>query len=141
MIDPGVRDDGPAITGRLLRQFAGLWLAFLGGLALYHGLARGRAVLAVVLGVAAAVGGVAGLVAPRAIEPLFRTAMAIAMPIGFVISNILLAVIFYLIITPISLFFRVIGRDALARRLSSGARSQWIEREQTTDPRRYWHQS
>jgi hypothetical protein len=67
--------------------------------------------------------------------------MAIAMPIGWVVSKVLLGAVFYLVLTPIAVLFRLIKRDALARRLNPDAKSHWIEREQTTDPKRYWYQS
>lgn len=141
MIDPQLRDEGPAIGDRLLRQFAGLWLAFFGGLAIYNGVWAGRTTAAAVMGTIAILFGFAGLVKPGSIAWLFRLAMAIATPIGLVISTLLLAIIFYVVITPIALLFRVFGRDALARRLESGRQSHWVEREPVTDPRQYWHQS
>ena len=141
MIETSVHEDGPEITDRLLRQFAGLWLAVFTGLALLQGMGRGRLVLASLLAVLALVFGLAGLVRPRSVEPLFRIAMAVATPIGWVVSHVLLSVIFYLVITALAIFFRLIGRDALARQATPGAASQWVPREQSTDPRRYWHQS
>jgi hypothetical protein len=141
MIDPSVRDDGPEITDRLLRQFAGLWLAVFGALSLLQGVGRGHLVLASVLAALAVVPGLAGLARPRSVEPVFRVAMAAAIPIGWVVSHVLLAVIFYLVITPVAIFFRLIGRDALVRRPAPGAGTHWVAREPTTDPRRYWHQS
>jgi hypothetical protein len=141
MIETSLHQDGPDITDRLLRQFAGLWLAVFNVLALVQGVGRGRLVLASLLAVLAAVPGLAGLARPRSVEPLFRVAMAVAAPIGWVVSHVLLGVIFYLVITPLALFFRLIGRDALARRATTGAASQWVPREPSTDPRRYWHQS
>jgi hypothetical protein len=97
--------------------------------------------LGLMLGMVAVVPGIAGLARPRNVEPLFRVAMAAAMPIGWVVSHVLLGVIFYLVITPLALFFRVIGRDALVRRAAPGSTTQWVAREPTTDPGRYWHQS
>jgi len=140
MIDPRLREDGVTITDPLLRQFAAIWLAVFGALAVYNGAVAGRTGFAAILGVVAVVAGIPGIVKPRTIEPTFRTAMAIAMPIGWIVSNVLLGVIFYFVITPVALFFRLIKRDALGRRVP-GVRSQWVERQQSTDPRRYWHQS
>ena len=140
MIDPGMRDDGPELTDRLLRQFAGLWLAVIGGLSLFYALGRDRPVLGIVLGLTAVIAGLAGLVRPSSVAPLFRVAMAVATPIGWVVSHVLLGAIFYLVLTPLALFFRLIGRDAMVRR-SPSLSSQWVTREPTTDPQRYLHQS
>ena len=140
MIDPGMRDDGPDLTERLLRQFAGLWLVFIGGFSLLLILGRDRPILGAVLGLLAVIPALSGLVRPASVEPLFRLAMAVAMPIGWVVSHVLMAAIFYLVITPVGLFFRIIGRDAMARRAPT-LPSQWVPRESSADPRRYWHQS
>jgi len=140
MIDPRLREDGVTVTDPLLRQFAAIWLAVFGALAVYNGVVAGRTVFAAILGVAAVSAGLPGIFKPRTIEPTFRAAMAIAMPIGWIVSHVLLGVLFYLVMTPVALFFRLIKRDALGRRVP-GTRSQWVERQQSTDPRRYWHQS
>ena len=140
MIDPRLREDGLTITDTLLRQFAAIWLAVFGALAVYNGVVAGRTGLAAILGVVAVGAGVPGIIRPRTIEPTFRAAMAIAMPVGWIVSHLLLGAIFYLVITPVAVFFRLIKRDALGRRVPR-VRSQWVEREQSTDPRRYWHQS
>jgi hypothetical protein len=140
MIDPRLREDDVTITDRLLRQFAAIWLAVFGALAVYRGVVGGRPGLAAILSLVAVGAGVPGIFKPRTIEPTFRAAMAIAMPIGWIVSNVLLGVVFYLVITPVALFFRLIKRDALGRRVP-GVRSQWVERRQSTDPRSYWHQS
>jgi len=140
MIDPRIREDDLAITDTLLRQFAAICLALCGGLALYNGLIVGRNVAAWVLGALAA-GSVIGILWPRMIDPIFRAAMALATPIGWVMSKVLLGAVFYLVLTPIAVVFRLIKRDALARRLNPDAKSHWVEREQQTDPDRYWYQS
>jgi polyferredoxin len=141
MIDPRIREDDLAITDTLLRQFAAICFAFFGGLAFYNGLIVGRIGAATFLGVLAVSTGIVGVLRPRTIDPIFRAAMAIAMPIGWVVSKVLLGAVFYLALTPIAVLFRLIKRDALARRLNPDAKSHWIAREQTTDPKRYWYQS
>jgi hypothetical protein len=140
MIDPGMRDEGPELTDRLLRQFAALWIVFIGGFAIFYGIGRARVVPGVVLGLLAVIPGLWGLVRPRSMELLFRIAMAIATPIGWVVSLVLLAAIFYVVMTPLALVFKMIGRDALARGTARAA-SQWVPRETTSDVRRYWYQS
>jgi hypothetical protein len=54
--------------------------------------------------------------------------MVVAMPIGFVLSHVLIAAIYYLVITPIGLIFRLIGRDAIGRKLDPKAASYWVVR-------------
>lgn len=54
--------------------------------------------------------------------------MAITTRIAKVVSFVLLGVIFYGVVTPVALLFRLIGRDALHRRLDAGAATYWIAR-------------
>ena len=64
----------------------------------------------------------------------------VAFPIGFVISHVLMAVIYYLVITPIGLLFRLIGRDVLGKRIDrgSGAASYWHVRGAPRDAASYF---
>lgn len=61
---------------------------------------------------------------------LFVVIMVVAAPIGFVISHVFLAAIYYLVITPIGLVFRLIGRDAIGRRIDRNAATYWHDRGQ-----------
>src|SRR5436309_1699313 len=101
---------------RTLRQFAGVWLLALGGLACWHGLVRGHPTLGSVLALLAVTVGPLGLLKPQAIRPVFIFAMIVAFPIGWLVSRLLLACLYYGIFTPVGLLFKLIGRDVLARR-------------------------
>ena len=48
-----------------------------------------------------------------------------AYPIGFVVSHVMLAAVYYLLITPMGLVFKLIGRDALERRFDRQAATYW----------------
>ena len=63
------------------------------------------------------------------------------MPIGFVVSFVLLAVFYFLLLTPVALVFRLIGRDALRRRFDAAAPSYWVPHKTNQDLQRYFHQS
>jgi len=115
---------------RRLRQFALVLLLSLGlagALAAWKlGTVRHAAPIALwALGVALAA---IGLAAPRWIRPLYIAWMAVAWPLGWVMSHVALAIIFFLVFTPIALIFRLIGRDLLHRRFDSAAESYWIKR-------------
>ena len=49
-------------------------------------------------------------------------------PIGFVLSHVLLAIVYYLVLTPIALVFRLIGRDVIGKKLDKNAKTYWVER-------------
>ena len=124
---------------RLLRQFAGLWIVFFGGLAVWHELAHGETRLAFVLGAVAITIGPAGLVWPSFIRPLFVGWLVLAFPIGWVVSRVLLVALF-LLITPVAMFFRVRGYDELKLRRRQGVTTYWTPKVRTTDVRSYLRQ-
>jgi hypothetical protein len=61
-------------------------------------------------------------------------------PIRIVVSGALLRVMYYGIFTPLALLFRLIGRDALARRRTN-AGSYWTPKTTPTDMKSYFRQS
>ena len=142
MIDPLLREDHSVSTSnRTLRQFAVLWFVFLGGLACLEGFGRERWTASYVLGGFAVTVGLVGLVSPQTIRPLFVGLTAITYPIGWVVSKVLLLTIFYGVFTPVALLFKVIGRDALARRPQPGKETYWLPKASARDIHSYFHQS
>ena len=86
-------------------------------------------------------GSLAGsLTVPETLRPLYVILTAISLPIGFVVSHVLMALIFYGLLTPIGLFFRITGRDALQRRIDPSAKSYWQTRQVVQDRARYFKQ-
>lgn len=64
----------------------------------------------------------------------------VVMPIGLVVSFALLAGFYFLLLTPLALLFRLIGRDAMRRKWEPRADSYWTTHEQTQTMERYLHQ-
>jgi hypothetical protein len=125
---------------RILRQFAGACLVFGGAVACWQGFVRGNLLLATLLGALAVIIGPLGLVFPRAIRPLYVAAMVAAFPIGWVVSRVALALIFYGIFTPVALLFRLIGRDALCRTRRTTQQSYWQPKPAPADVKQYFRQ-
>ena len=140
MIDPQVSDHNLNITPRMLRQFAGLWLAFFAALAAWQYWGRGHQTSATVFAALAVVVGPAGLVWPELIRPLFAILMAIVTPIGWIVSTVLLSLLFYGVFTPVALLFRLIGRDALVRHNRPQGETYWALKPVVEDRRRYFKQ-
>jgi hypothetical protein len=69
---------------------------------------------------------------------LYVTLTIVALPIGFVLSQVLMALIYYLVITPIGLVFRAIGRDAMGRKLDAKCASYWHDRGPARKPSTYF---
>lgn len=83
---------------------------------------------------------VVGLIAPFVIRPIYITMMALALPIGLVISAVLLRAIFYLFFAPLGVIFRLMGRDPLRLRKPAGS-TYWIDHPQRTNLATYYRQS
>lgn len=79
-------------------------------------------------------------VAPGCLKPLYIGLSVVGAPIGFVVSRVVMAVVYFLVLMPIGLVFRLIGRDALTRRFDRAASTYWAKREPVTDVRRYYRQ-
>jgi hypothetical protein len=110
---------------RTLRQFAGIWLVFFGLLACGQFLWGESRTAAVVLAVLACAVGLPGVIYPQTIRLVFVAAMVAAFPIGWVVSRILLAVLFYGLFTPMGLLFRLLRRDALQLQHRPHKESYW----------------
>lgn len=124
---------------RILRQFAGLWLIFFGAIAWFQGFAKDRMTLGVILVAVAVAIGILGLIKPSSVKWLFVGWMVLVFPIGWTVSHLILAIVFYVVVTPIALCFRLKGRDAL--QLQPGTSdSYWTAKPQVTDLRSYFRQ-
>lgn len=69
---------------------------------------------------------------------LYVVMTLVAFPIGFVLSHVLMAVIYYLVITPFGVVFRLAGRDVLGRRPDPQRRSYWHDRGAPRSPASYF---
>ncbi len=73
----------------------------------------------------------------RLIPPVFRLVyrgwIGISIIIGYFISRAILTLIFFLIITPTGLIFRIIGKDPMERKIDPARESYWQKREQEQD--------
>jgi len=67
-----------------------------------------------------------GLLAPASLGPVYRLWMKFGAALGWVNSRIILSLMFYLMIFPVGLFMRMLGKDPLMRRLESNKPSYRI---------------
>ncbi len=128
-------------TRRQLNQFGFIWMGFVtffGTVAFFKfhnpSLARG-------LWVAAVVVPMVGWIFPRFMRWVFLGMSYLAFPIGFVVSHVVLAVVYYLVLTPIGLLTRVFGYDSMKRRFDPETKSYWVERPASAaEAKRYFRQ-
>lgn len=77
---------------------------------------------------------------PKIARFIYIAMVALAMPIGMTLSFVLMALFYYLILTPTGLFFRLIGRDLLDLKFDRTAESYWVKRKPPDSMKRYFHQ-
>ena len=127
---------------RVLRQFAGAWLVFLGGMGAWKVFTQGPTPSHWALLIVGVAIGTLGLIAPRAIRWIYAGAMILAFPIGFVVSRVLLGVVYYGLITPMGFAMRMSGRDRLRikRAVDDGGGTFWTPRVPSNVPASYLRQ-
>ena len=75
-----------------------------------------------------------GFVLPSVLRPIYRFWMLIAFLIGGVVSRIILTALYYLVITPIGLVSRIIGKDILDEKYDKNRESYWIKKNYSGIP-------
>lgn len=69
----------------------------------------------------------AALAVPIIVKPVFILFLYIAHVLGWVMTRVLLSILFYLVITPIGLMGRCFGKRFLDMKFSRQEESYWIE--------------
>ena len=80
------------------------------------------------------------LISTKVVRPIYLFWMAVAFPIGWVISHLILGLLYFGLFTPIAIVFKIMGRDALNRKIDKDAKSYWIERDGKPEAKRYARQ-
>jgi hypothetical protein len=133
MIDINLRPDA-----RTLRQFgviAFFGFGFIAAIAWYEvlifafGLGEARTTVAGVFAGLAVVSVLFSAVFPKANLPIYLGLTLLSFPIGFVLSYLIMGFLFFGLITPVGLFFKLTGRDPMMRHFDPDASTYW------TDPR------
>jgi carbamoyltransferase len=77
---------------------------------------------------------------PTVRQTIYRAFMYAAFPVSWVVSTVVLALIYFGILTPIALCMRLLQRDMLQLRPDRNRPSYWRERNPTVDRDRYLRQ-
>lgn len=144
LIDLNLRPDEAT-----LRQFG--WIAlggfgFLATIAWFEvlifgfGLGTWRPWVAGFFALIAAVAALFSIVYPKANLPIYLGLSVVAYPIGFVVANLILGVLFYLLITPVGLFFKLTGRDPLRRKFEPEVPTYWEQSKRDRPLESYFKQ-
>ena len=83
---------------------------------------------------------VISLISLKLTKMIYLGMILLTLPIGYVVSFILLAAFYFLLLAPLGFIFRLIGRDLLNRKFEPSARSYWLSRQPPKGPEQYFHQ-
>ena len=81
-----------------------------------------------------AVFGVLALALPKTLRPLNIVWFKFGMLLGRVIAPIVMALVFFVAVTPVALLMRLFGKDPLKKKLDPKAESYWIKRDDDETP-------
>jgi len=95
------------------------------------------AALSAALGISA---GAAALFRPSLLRPLYILLQIPAWPVGLLVGHLVLAFMFYLVLTPLGLLRRAMGKDPLGLARKESPRSYWIPRRAHHERDRYFRQ-
>jgi len=123
-----------------LNMFGLIWLIFFGVVGFVALWKTGSMALSAAIWSLAVLVPVCGWSSPRFMRLVYLGMSYAALPIGLVVSHVALAVIYYLVITPIGVFMRLFGYDPLKRHFDPDAASYWRKRPSADGSERYFRQ-
>ena len=83
---------------------------------------------------------VLGAILPRSLKWIYVAWMTLAMLMGAVVSTVLLVLLFCLVVTPMGLVARLVGKDFLSQKLEPGAASYWLVRDVSKPKAKHEHE-
>ena len=69
-----------------------------------------------------------GLIKPKLLAPLNKLWFKFGMILGAIVAPVVMGVVFFLVITPIGLFMKIIGKDLLKKKYDKKKATYWIIR-------------
>ena len=72
-----------------------------------------------------------GLMNSKILTPLNKLWFKFGMILGAIVAPIVMGIVFFLIITPIGLFMKIIGKDLLKKKFDKKKTTYWIMRDKS----------
>lgn len=124
-------------TARQLRQFGAAFLIVLPLVAWFWGASSVWLLSLVVVGLIVSL---VAWFAPSLVRPVFIVVSLMAIPIGLVVGELVLMLLYLGLFVPIGMLFRITGRDSLRRRMNAAVDSHWSKKAQPSSARSYYRQ-
>ncbi|MDH5510464.1 MAG: SxtJ family membrane protein [Nitrospinota bacterium] len=124
--------------GESLREVRITWYGFTGIFALFGSISlyKGGAAYPYLYSISAMFA-LFAVAAPMALLPLYRLWVKFAMKLAWFNTRLLLGMIYFLIITPVGLLSRILGKDLLDLKIDKSATTHWKKKEHNTSTARY----
>ena len=74
---------------------------------------------------------VLGLINSKLLTPLNKSWIKLGEILGIIIAPIVMALVYFVILTPVSLIVRIFGKDLLSLKLLKEKETYWIERKKS----------
>jgi large-conductance mechanosensitive channel len=71
-----------------------------------------------------------GLMNSKLLTPLNKLWFKFGMILGAIVSPVVMGVVFFLVVTPIGLIMKIMGKDLLNKKYDKKKRTYWIKRDQ-----------
>ena len=72
-----------------------------------------------------------GAVRPTLLKPLQKIWMTLALTMGWIMTRLILSILFYLVLTPMAMAAKLMGKDLLGLKFNLNADSYWITKPKT----------
>ena len=76
---------------------------------------------------------VSGLCVPAILKHVYRAWMSGAVVLGWVVTRLILLILFYAVLTPIGLLTRLLRKELLSLRFESGLDTYWTAKDKAED--------
>ena len=123
-----------------LNLFGLFWLAFFGAVGAYVLWNAESWPAALAIWAVAAVVPAVGWAVPAFMRIMYVGLSVVAYPIGLTVSLVVLAAVYFFLITPIGLLMRLFGRDPMARRFDPESETYWQPHRPADSIKRYFRQ-
>jgi len=69
-----------------------------------------------------------GALFPQFLKPLNKIWMGLAIILGFIMSRVILTILFYLVLTPIAILAKIVGKKFMILKYDKSANTYWEKR-------------
>jgi len=70
-----------------------------------------------------------GLTRPALLKPVQKVWMSFAVIMGWFMTRVILAVLFFLVVTPIGVVFKLLRKDILGVKIDKETKSYWVKKD------------